>query len=87
MNINVHACVDCYWIVVAEEGHVTDCEWPVGVWKSYTEWRTYVDWFWDQPVTFTPPSPSEEPWFSWSRCDVCGSSLGGDRYNLEATCQ
>ena len=24
--------------------------------------------------------PSSEPSFSWSRCGVCGSRLGGDRY-------
>lgn len=31
----------------------------------------------------TGPCPgeeySEEPWFSWSPCEVCGSSLGGNR--------
>lgn len=25
-----------------------------------------------------------EGWFSWSRCDGCGSQLGGDRYHATA---
>lgn len=24
-----------------------------------------------------------EPYFSWQRCDCCGSSLGGDRYDCD----
>lgn len=24
---------------------------------------------------------TDEPWFSWSSCDGCGSPLGGDRFN------
>lgn len=27
---------------------------------------------------------SDEGWFSWSRCDCCGTSLGGNRYAAHA---
>lgn len=25
---------------------------------------------------------ADEPWFSWSACEVCGSNLGGDREHV-----
>jgi len=28
--------------------------------------------------------PDEEPGFSWSSCEVCGSTLGGNRYTWHA---
>jgi hypothetical protein len=27
---------------------------------------------------------ASEGWFSWSRCDSCGTTLGGDRFNAHA---
>lgn len=33
-------------------------------------------------ATFTPASGDFELGFSWSKCEICGSKLGGDRFLL-----
>ena len=40
-----------------------------------------------EPLCLVPASAlvgtgDDDPFFSWSRCEGCGSNLGGDRYTL-----
>ncbi len=32
----------------------------------------------------SPDGESKESYFSWESCDICGTTLGGDRYDCSA---
>lgn len=41
-------------------------------------------WAHEDPTMYATPLRPLEPSFSWSACDACGSTLGGDRYPMRA---
>lgn len=52
---------------------------------AYAEYEAAVAAFFEREGLANLSTVSEEegccePFFSWSRCDCCGTSLGGDRY-------
>ena len=69
----LRVCVDCALLIA--NGEVTDsdgndiaeqvAERQVAVWGNDARWLVLTDY--------------DEPFFSWSDCEGCGSTLGGDR--------
>ena len=73
-------CVDCLMLVANDE--VTD-----GDGNDITaEHAALVMAYLGLPRVLTHLAPACEEdcegWFSYSRCDVCGTSLGGDRHPI-----
>jgi len=72
------ACVDCFYAVAGVE---SDSE-PVSVPLSSVDRGEFVELGW----LFAPKELRESPGgelslgFSWSPCECCGSTLGGDRF-------
>ena len=75
----IRLCVDCVWVDAngfdAEE---IGYEWP-GFDDRWHGWG-----FSPQTERNGDDNEIKEPHFSWSPCDGCGSSLGGDRYDYIA---
>lgn len=71
-------CTDCVFMIANGEGTDAHMEAMVSIWGEgirgvlglalSSHCKECIDE--DEPC---------EGWFSWSRCDGCGSSLGGDR--------
>ena len=60
-----------------DETVADDAEW----WAKYgAEVRAYLETWWEDGE-----EDRAESWFSWCSCDVCGSTLGGSRYNVVAS--
>jgi hypothetical protein len=79
-NVEMHRiemCPDCVLITANGEpgGDPADFDldrWSAGVenlWPHADGWSFGNGW----------SDPDAEPWFSWSPCEGCGSTLGGDR--------
>ena len=59
-----------------DETVADDAEW----WAKYgARVRAYLETWWEATADFR-----RESYFSWGDCDVCGSTLGGDRYPVTA---
>ena len=56
--------------------------------QQYAEYKNAVADFDKQMerdcIRFPSVDLDTEPWFSWSPCECCGSTLGGDRYRMIA---
>lgn len=73
---DLSVCVDCALLIAS--GEVTDSDGnditAVVASRQDLWWGTALD-----GGTFVLSGTDDEPFFSWSRCDGCGSALGGDR--------
>lgn len=67
-------CVDC--VALLANGEVTDGEGN----DIADELEQHIRDMWgDTEITLGWDENDGEPWFSWSACDCCGSTLGGNR--------
>jgi hypothetical protein len=74
-KIEIDLCVDC---LMATSGLLEDAD--PGWGGMLEEWNGWLFGYLFDPETEEP----QEPHFSWSPCQGCGSGLGGDRYPHEA---
>ena len=72
----IQVCVDC--LTVTANGELLD-----GGPGSVAEHVRRMTALWGDDVEIVPGSDDEGS-FSWSSCDGCGSTLGGDRYTAYA---
>ena len=72
-------CVDCMFLIANGE---TDPDFDVDAWAAKVErnWPSAEGWHLGLGWFENPDAEETEHWFSWSPCEGCGSSLGGDRY-------
>jgi hypothetical protein len=70
---NLEFCVDCVQAIANGEGTDAHTEAMVAIWGAGP--NGVIGLVLDLPI-----DEDFAPWFSWSRCDGCGSTLGGDRY-------
>lgn len=86
---DLEICADCLFYLA--NGEVTDAEGN----DITAEHAAKMAARWGTEFAITPGSlecarcspedgASCEPWFSWRRCDGCGSTLGGDREHATA---
>lgn len=68
-------CVDCLMLLANGE---TDPDWDEAETAEYLA-RLEARGVTGENVTIACDEDCEG-WFSWSPCDVCGSTLGGDRH-------
>lgn len=81
---NLEFCDDCVQAIANGEGTDAHTEAMVAIWGTgpngvvglvlSSRCKECID------EECMDEEESCEGWFSWSRCDGCGSSLGGDRY-------
>ena len=73
-------CSDC--VYYNAYGHIGDeheecaCETCIAVRKGFTK----LD---KEHGSYEIASNQDDPFFSWQRCDICESHLGGDRYAVD----
>lgn len=64
-------CIDCVMLIANGEGTDAHTEAMVAIWGEGI----------NGVMGLVLSCPEDcEGWFSWSECDGCGSSLGGDRH-------
>lgn len=70
-DVKISVCVDCAMLLAnGTLGNEDDVEDDAHAWKIATLWPGWV-----------LSTDSGENYFSWSQCDGCGSTLGGDRFD------
>jgi hypothetical protein len=74
--LDVSLCVDC----VTADANGTD-DLVESQWTGFLD--DWQDWVFGPILTDEQNEPNE-PHFSWSPCDGCGSHLGGDRFDYVA---
>jgi len=80
--IDIELCVDCVYVIAnGVDDNAEDVDQ-----LTVTAQRLAEAWPGESPATTpavtlgTIDGDDDEPWFSWHRCDGCGSTLGGDRH-------
>lgn len=68
----LNVCEDCYYYVCGFTTHELGHDYPIRVIDSFRQDEDKYD--------FVPEI--DEPHFSWSACNQCGSTLGGDRHKI-----
>jgi hypothetical protein len=70
----IEICIDC--VALLANGEVVDEEGN----DIVDELQDHIGELWgDTEITLGWDENDPEPWFSWSSCDCCGSTLGGNR--------
>ncbi len=73
---NIFACVDCYLTHEIGENDSPEPSWSVGAYEHGLRMYSLCG------VDIVSGDSESDNEFSWSRCDICGSTLGGARHHL-----
>jgi hypothetical protein len=71
---NLEFCPDCVQVIANGEG--TDAH----VGEMIELWGEGINGMMGLVLDMPDDGSEYEPWFAWSACDGCGSTLGGDRF-------